>query len=377
MDEEINNDKNMDIKNANDKLFSKKLQSGINHEGIIFVYTPPKVGSTTLVSSLRVSLSSKYSVIHIHDEIMLEKLTGIKNITIDDLIKYNASIGKKVYVIDIYRTPIERKMSEYFEKISCYHFNNTEDALNKYDMKLIINRFNKLFPHLGNGDHYLDRYNVQPKLSFWHEKKCIVQSFNSITYIKLRLVDSDEWGSILSDIFGSKIVIINEYKTENKHLGELFKKFKNEYKIPRNFLQDIKKDTYLHYYFTFEEVYEYIYMWNEKITDPFIPYTELEFKLYMEISLENCHYDIIQFDHYVDNGCVCSLCKTKREIVFNKAANGEKISEKINHTELVKEILKDKLKEKISNFHNIVLNDVSKQLGGIVVNINKKPKLII
>ena len=31
----------------------------------IFVYTPPKVGSTTLVSSLRISLSRSYNVIHI------------------------------------------------------------------------------------------------------------------------------------------------------------------------------------------------------------------------------------------------------------------------------------------------------------------------
>jgi hypothetical protein len=362
------------IKIANEKLFSTKKQNGVPLEGIVFVYTPPKVGSTTLVSSLRISMSSKYTIIHIHDEIMLERLTGIQNVTINDLIKYNASLGKKVYVIDIYRTPIERKMSEYFEKLSAYHFNNKDENLINYNMNLIIHRFNNIFPYLENGDHYMDKYDVQPKLPFDHTKKHIIQDVDNITYIKLRLVDSDEWSSILTNIFGTQIVIVNEYKTENKPIGELFSRFKNQYKLPRNFLNEIKKDKNLHHFFTFEEVYEYIYMWNEKISESVTPYTESEYKLYMEISLENCHEDMVQFDHYIDNGCICSLCKTKREIMFSKAVKGEKITERINHREIINEIIKDNLKDKIikKRVTNIVTNDVNKQLAGLSVNLNKK-----
>ncbi len=97
-----------------------------NSSNYIFIYTPPKVGSTTLVSSLRISLGKSYNIIHIHDEIMLSVLTGIDGISVNNIIEYLASIGKNVYVIDIYRTPIERKMSEFFEKIAQYHFNNSE-----------------------------------------------------------------------------------------------------------------------------------------------------------------------------------------------------------------------------------------------------------
>ena len=32
----------------------------------VFIYTPPKVGSTTLVSSLRISLGNSFNIIHIH-----------------------------------------------------------------------------------------------------------------------------------------------------------------------------------------------------------------------------------------------------------------------------------------------------------------------
>ena len=35
----------------------------------------------------------------------------------------------KIYVIDIYRTPIEQKMSAFFQYIGEYHFNNLEENI--------------------------------------------------------------------------------------------------------------------------------------------------------------------------------------------------------------------------------------------------------
>ena len=73
----------------------------------IFIYTPPKVGSTTLVTSLRVSLNKSYNIIHIHDETMLNVMTGINDVKINDIIKFLSKQGKNVYVIDVYRTPVD------------------------------------------------------------------------------------------------------------------------------------------------------------------------------------------------------------------------------------------------------------------------------
>ena len=105
------------------KLIDNSIKNLFNTctNNYIFIYTPPKVGSTTLVSSLRVSLGKSYNIIHIHDEVMLSVLTRINNVKINDIINYLSNNGKKVYVIDVYRTPIERKMSEFFEKISPFH----------------------------------------------------------------------------------------------------------------------------------------------------------------------------------------------------------------------------------------------------------------
>jgi hypothetical protein len=54
----------------------------------VFIYTPPKVGSTTLVSSLRISLDNSFNINHIHDDIMLNVLTGINNVTVNEIINY-------------------------------------------------------------------------------------------------------------------------------------------------------------------------------------------------------------------------------------------------------------------------------------------------
>jgi hypothetical protein len=320
------------IINATDRLFNKNSNISNNY---IFIYTPPKVGSTTLVTSLRVSLGKSFNTIHIHDEVMLSVLTGINDVNINDIINYLANNGKNVYVIDVYRTPIERKMSEFFEKLSSYHFNNTEDNISQYSIRRIFDRFNKLFPHLENGDHYLDKYNITEPVPFDFEKKYTVQVINNIKYIKLRLCDSHIWGSILSTILQTDIVLISDYKTETKSIGELYKKFKNEYKLPVNYYENIKTCKYFNYYYNEEERNNYLSTWNNNLEEECVPYTSVEFDFYMNLCLENQYINDIQIDHYIDNGCFCDLCKNKRRDIFFRAKNGEKIFQKIIHDNVV------------------------------------------
>ena len=62
------------IEEANNKIFNNYRNSN-NINNIVFVYSQPKVGSTTLVSSIRISASNKYNVIHLHDELTLKILS--------------------------------------------------------------------------------------------------------------------------------------------------------------------------------------------------------------------------------------------------------------------------------------------------------------
>lgn len=322
----------VNIESAVEKIFKNVKKN------YIFVYTPPKVGSTTLVSSLRIALSNIYNVIHIHDEIMLKVLSGVENVTINEIIDYLAYTGKKVFIIDVYRTPLERKMSEFIEKISPYHFNNSIENINKYPIGKIIKRFNDVYRYLGKGDHYNEVYNINDTSPFNFEKKYKIHKVNTKTYLKLRLSDSGEWSQILSEVFGKEVIVVSDYLTKNKSasMGELYKRFKKEYRLPLEYYEEIKDCKYFNMYNTKSE--REIYLKNLKTikTEEKIGYTQMEYDFYIHLCMENQVYNDIDINHYIDNGCTCKNCNIQRRVIFNKLKKNEPIVKGIIHVSAVK-----------------------------------------
>jgi hypothetical protein len=243
---------------------------------------------------------------------MLSVLTNYENkenITITELINYNSSIGKNVYVIDVYRNPIERKISEYFEILSSFHFNSTENEIQKYNLDTIIKRFNSIFPFIGNGDYFFDKYNIDVPNQFDFNNKFLLVNKENIKYIKLRLCDSNEWSKILSKIFKIEIITVKDYMTENKIVGDLYKKFKEKYVIPYNLLETVTSCKYFNYYNSEIEKQNYLNKWNSKtFMTSFDPFSLEKYNFYKEITSENQFLNLIQRDHYLDHGCICNSC---------------------------------------------------------------------
>ena len=307
-----------------------------NTKDLIIIYCGAKVGSTSLVSSLRLCCCDNFNVLHLHDDDMLRILTNSDNsITIRGLIEYNSKI-KKVYVIDIYRSPIERKMSDFFEKLCDFHFNNISSEVNNYKIDKIIKRFNDVFNHIGLGDHYIDKYDI-PIIEYFNPKnKYLMQKVGDVTYIKLRLKDSLEWSKILTDILNIKIYIVKDYETSNKEIGDLYKKFKAEYKLPLNHYDSIVMDEYLKFYYSEEERSDYLKEWLKRVSESCDTWSIKEYDFYKRISIENLTQNEIQKHHYIDLGCTCKFCSLKRKEIIEKVKRGEHIKEKIIHEELVK-----------------------------------------
>jgi hypothetical protein len=322
----------MSIKINNLKKANEILNIKIDDKRkLVFVYTQPKVGSTSIVSSLRLYAIDKIQVIHVHDETMLKMLGNIENVTIIDIINYNKEVlNKDVYVIDVYRSPIERKISAFFEKIGSFHFNNTDKNMNTYNLNRIITRFNNIFRYIANGDHFLDIFideipqELFPEYFDFKNKYLLITSKNGVKYIKLRLKDSTtNWGSILSDIFNITIKIIPDYESKNKDFSELYIRFKEQYCVPSNYLECIKSsDKYFAYYYSEEEQQEYIKIWSNKNLNSnsyiWIGYTKEQYNLYQQISTENAVLDIIKGDHYLDEGCLCKTCGNKRKQIIKQ-----------------------------------------------------------
>jgi hypothetical protein len=317
------------LSNANAKLGISKNE----RRGIIFVYCPPKVGSTSLVSYLRIFASEKYVILHVHDEMMLKVISNITDVTVNDIIQYNVIQGRQLVVIDIYRSPIERKMSHFFEELSAVHFNNAEENLNTYAIEKVINRFNKVFPYIGVGDHYLDKYGIQKSEipAFDFSNKMMLVEKNGVKYVKLRLKDSSMWSDALSKLLKMEIIIRPDHETSKKPLGELYAKFKASYKIPENLLASIMEDVSLNTFYSKEERDDYIEKWRTTVTLPAICFTQNDYKIYHEISVENSLHMKIKYDHYLDNGCICNVCSASRISVKKSVKNGVKKVERIVH----------------------------------------------
>lgn len=334
-----------------------------NHSRLIFVYSAPKVGSTSIVSSLRIFGSDKVDVIHIHDEEMLKVLAHIQNVTVNELILFNKYLGKDVYVINVYRSPIERKISAFFEKIGSYHFNNEDSKINRYNIVKVINRFNNIFPYIGLGDHFIDKYNINYPDKFNIINKYLLVKENDISYITLRLKDSDSWGTILSNIFGFNIHTIKDYESDKKAIKDLYRLFKMNYRIPKNFLKNIKNCKYLNYYYSNEEINSYYNEWTVKSDLEREGYSSEEYKLYEKITIENSHFDHVQFDHYMDEGCVCKACNLKRAEMASKIMRKIPVTERLVHTEARTEFLEKRVVQ-VNKINQAIHNLPNKVSGG-------------
>jgi len=182
-----------------------------------------------------------------------------------------------------------------------------------------------------------------------------------VNFIKLRLCDSSEWGAILSKIMHTKVVIIVDYQTIDKKIGDLYNQFKKEYKLPSNFLSLISNCKYFNFYYSASERHNYLKSWESKISSEFTHYTPDEYIFYMKLSLENQYYDMIQLNHYIDEGCFCKCCIKKRRDIYFKALNGTYANEKIIHEDSVNE-------------HNVQIAKKTEDMRHVINAINKKHK---
>jgi hypothetical protein len=352
------------IKNADKFSLLMKANEMLNintpkNKRLVFVYSCPKVGSTSIVSSLRIFGLDRIDIIHIHNEDMMRVLSHINNITINEVILFNKYLGRNVYVINIYRSPIERKISTFFEKIGSYHFNASDEIINTYDVNKVIKRFNDLFPYIGLGDHFIDKYDINLPLNFDHNRHHLLVVNNDIVYISLRLKDSDLWGQILSNIFGFKICAVKDYESSNKPIKELYNSFKLNYKIPINLLDDCMKCKYFNYYYSDEERQSYYNEWLPKSTNIRNSYTLAEYNIYEDITISNYHLDYVQAEHYIDEGCGCKACSIKRRTLAINIIAGIPVSGKVIHTEAKAELINrrvnqvNKINEAIKKRSNI------------------------
>lgn len=222
-----------------------------------------KSGSSTIWKTL---LDSGYSSLHVHGRDYYSECLKLSGDLYNDSIDKSVEHFNKVYIIDSYRTPIERKISSYFQ--------NLQLLVPNYEMKIpkeLINIFNETY--LKGIENYqsineaLDHYSILRWTSFDFRRGYNLKEVDNKIFIKVRFADIKNWGNIFSKIFKKPIRIVNENISETKKYAEIYKEFKRQYKVPRSFLEELKSDVEFNIYTTPKERDEYFAYWYARSTD--------------------------------------------------------------------------------------------------------------
>jgi hypothetical protein len=230
----------------------------------IIVYCGGKCGSSTLHTTFKKNGFKSYKI---HDNNYFKYLCNVfkkdNNKTIYDVIDFNVKQNKHIYIIDSYRTPIERKISSFFQNID-RHISNynktTEDIISIFNEKLLYE-----LEEYHSMDEVMTHYGLDTFAEFDFKNKYNIIKKDNIIFIKLRLNDINEWSNILSTIFEKNITIYNENLTSNKSINKLYNEFKEIYKVPEKYLnQHLINDKKFKIYNTKKEQYDYINKWLQK-----------------------------------------------------------------------------------------------------------------
>lgn len=237
----------------------------------VFMMIAPKSGSSTLAHTLN---KNHIPTLHCHNDFyFFHTLMKKKQILFHylDMVSEIAKMNnKKIYVIDCYRKPIERRISSFFQSISGITNKNIHHMIqhqNEYIDELIYIFNQYVFQKYDDYEPLETFGNFREECGKEHfdfEKKYVMYEKNNVVFIKLRFEDIESWDSILSEIFGKKITFYERNVSKEKVYYPLYSLFKNKYRITQENLNYIKSKSFLSFYNTPEEVQKYLSYWENK-----------------------------------------------------------------------------------------------------------------
>ena len=185
----------------------------------VMVCSGGKCGSSTLRNTFQ---KMGYKCIKFHHKHCF--ISQFKNDKIMESINISSK-NKKLYIIDSYRLPLERKISSFFENIDTHL-----PSYRNLTITEIIDIFNKKY--LRNIENYpsmmdtiMDDLKIPHFQIFNFNKKYNIKECGNIVFITLRFRDIIFWGDILSEILGKEINLNSENLTSKKRYTEYIKNF--------------------------------------------------------------------------------------------------------------------------------------------------------
>ena len=247
------------------------MLDGSNYEKFknvnIFIYASGKTGTMTLNDSFINLYTGIRKSLHVHHEAHF--IDHKVKQTLKEIILHNMKIHDKIYIIDSYREPIERAIASFFQNIYIHvpfwKNMNVEELIKKFnDMKYYT---------LDTYHSYHESFSIfglSTDIKYDFDKGYYMTQYENITFLKLRLKDSHMWENILQNIVDPNFKLINTNIGELKgDSGSIYKLFKEKYKIPKEYLQQLQdpsdiSNIEMKKMMTEKEIEDYYVYWNAK-----------------------------------------------------------------------------------------------------------------
>lgn len=165
-------------------------------------------------------------------------LKSIRSHTLSKAVKEYINDDDKIYFIDSYRRPLERKISSFFENIDKRFENYKEIPIDK-----LINIFNNSV--IFNIENYHPINEILKENSFKDfnfDKKYNIKTIDNKVFIKLLFSDINNWDKRLGEIFNREVKILGANLSKNKPYNDIYKVFKSKYKCPLKFIKYLEED---------------------------------------------------------------------------------------------------------------------------------------
>ena len=228
----------------------------------VFVFCSGKSGSMSLYNTFK---NSGFKCLHCHTPHQFKRTRPEIEDSIFEIIETSRKRLEKVYIIDVYRNPIERKLSSFFNNLD-FHVCGQNLTLPE-----IEDTFNENFIYFGEEYHSINialRYFGQCLFkNFDFENGYNIRIFNNMYFIKLRFKDIMGWDNILYKIFNREMEISNSNKSEDKSYKTLYETAKKTLRIKNQYLEKIGQDREFNVHNRKFEINEYLNKWRNRVID--------------------------------------------------------------------------------------------------------------
>jgi hypothetical protein len=249
-------------------LLRSELQLRFSKQTPVLVFTMAKVGSLSIYSSIKKQTS--IPCFHIHT-LSLAECEEAKQVCLSQgilpdsrspvpiLLKKIITPKNPYKIISLFRDPVERNISAFFDAFHYYVGVSAE----KYEgnIESLIDCFHKKLPHdyatlwvqekfeRDTGiDLYAEKFNTKEGHQLYEYENCHVLLINSVIEDRLKR-------KLVAKFIGnSSFQLTNVNVTEKSNKSKLYKAFKDQIRFDKNYLDRLLQTKYSRHFFSQEEI---------------------------------------------------------------------------------------------------------------------------